>query len=144
MNQNEKLVEANKEDSYSSILNKILIQSNNNDKLAVFVMFEYVKPEIIRSELFMEYLRIWDNDFYIFLIKKIKSYKKTNRLRRVKVIINKIFKVVYYIIVILGTIILCFMLSALSLLVIIKFMEFIVKLLNDNLESFCFFESPLN
>ena len=72
----EQRVVANEKDSYSSILKKILAQKKLKDKLGVFHMFEYTKPFIVHSDLFLEYLRIWDKEFYDFLLNKHPEIKK--------------------------------------------------------------------
>ena len=142
----EQRVVANEKDSYSSILKKILAQKKLQDKLGVFQMFEYTKPFIVHSDLFLEYLRIWDKEFYDFLlnkhpeIKKKHSKKIVDVLRRLIITIKKlIIKISYFMISAALVVLLTFC----SLIVVIKLMEFLVKLLNGNLDNFHIFESPL-
>ena len=140
------IVVANEKDNYSSILNKILAQKKLKDKLGVFHMFEYTKPFIVHSDLFLEYLRIWDKEFYDFLlnkhpeIKKKHSKKIVDVLRRLIITIMKlIIKISYFMISAAIVVLLTFC----SLIIVIKLMEFLVKLLNGNLDNFHIFESPL-
>lgn len=142
----EQTVVATEKDSYSSILKKILAQKKLQDKLGVFQMFEYTKPFIVHSDLFLEYLRIWDKEFYDFLlnkhpeIKKKHSKKIVDVLRRLIITIKKlIIKISYFVISAALVVLLTFC----SLIVVIKLMEFLVKLLNGNLDNFHIFESPL-
>ena len=142
----EQRVVANEKDSYSSILKKILAQKKLQDQLGVFQMFEYTKPFIVHSDLFLEYLRIWDKEFYDFLlnkhpeIKKKHSKKIVDVLRRLIITIKKlIIKISYFVISAALVVLLTFC----SLIVVIKLMEFLVKLLNGNLDNFHIFESPL-
>ncbi|MBL6603765.1 MAG: hypothetical protein ISP62_01050 [Cryomorphaceae bacterium] len=138
MNQKENFVDANKDDSYYSIINKILTQSNINDKFAVYHMFEYVKPEIVHSELFLEYLRIWDNDFYIFLFRIIKKNKKRDTLKLLKSYVYDWLKKIEYLIIIIFCVIFYILFSIISIFLATKFIEFLVKFLNGNLENFNF------
>ncbi len=142
----EQRVVANEKDSYSSILKKILAQKKLKDKLGVFHMFEYTKPFIVHSDLFLEYLRIWDKEFYDFLlnkhpeIKKKYSKKIVDVLRRLIITIKKlIIKISYFVISAALVVFLTFC----SLIIVFKLMEFLVKLLNGNLDNFHIFESPL-
>ena len=142
----EQRVVANEKDSYSSILKKILAQKKLKDKLGVFHMFEYTKPFIVHSDLFLEYLRIWDKEFYDFLlnkhpeIKKKHSKKIVDVLRRLIITIKKlIIKISYFVISAALVVFLTFC----SLIIVFKLMEFLVKLLNGNLDNFHIFESPL-
>ena len=139
-------VVASEKDSYSSILKKILSQKKLEDKLGVFHMFEYTKPFIVHSDLFLEYLRIWDKEFYDFLlnkhpeIKKKHSKKIVDVLRRLIITIKKlIIKISYFVISAALVVFITFC----SLIIVFKLMEFLVKLLNGNLDNFHIFESPL-
>ena len=70
------IIEATVEENYSSILKKILSQNTLEKKAGVYLLFEYTKPHIVHSKLFLEYLRIWDEEFYDFLIKSHPTIKK--------------------------------------------------------------------
>ena len=61
------IVSALENDSYTSILKKILSQNTLERKAGVYLLFEYTRPHIVHSELFLEYLRIWDEELYDFL-----------------------------------------------------------------------------
>tara|TARA_A100001015_G_scaffold40940_1_gene44792 strand:+ start:162 stop:599 length:438 start_codon:yes stop_codon:yes gene_type:complete len=144
---NNHIIEATAEDNYTSILKKILSQNTLENKAGVYHLFEYTKPNIVHSELFLEYLRIWDKELYDFLTKHHYRFKK----RSLKEIIldysililvysKKIFVYTSYflisiLIIVIGT--------STSLLISIKLMEFIVKLLNGNLDNFHIFDSPI-
>ena len=139
-------VVATEKDSYSSILKKILAQKKLEDKLGVFHMFEYTKPFIVHSDLFLEYLRIWDKEFYDFLVNKHPEIKKKHSkkivdvLRRLIITIKKlIIKISYFVISAALVVFLTFC----SLIIVFKLMELLVKLLNGNLDNFHIFESPL-
>ena len=139
-------VVATEKDSYSSILKKILAQKKLEDKLGVFHMFEYTKPFIVHSDLFLEYLRIWDKEFYDFLlnkhpeIKKKHSKKIADVLRRLIITIKKLVIKIFYFVISAALVV---FLTFCSLIIVIKLMEFLVKLLNGNLDNFHIFESPL-
>ena len=144
---NNQIIEANSEDSYSSILKKILSQNTLENKAGVYHLFEYTKPNIVHSELFLEYLRIWDKELYDFLTKHHYRFKK----RSLKEIIldysililvysKKIFVYTSYILI---TILIIVIGTSTSLLIAIKLMEFIVKLLNGNLDNFHILDSPI-
>lgn len=144
MKVNRQIVEATKKDNYSSILIKIILQETNSEKLCVFHLFEYVKPDIVNSDLFLEYLRIWDKEFYDFLILKKIELRRLNRknriLKGIKSVINFVLKILsIFIIAILFVVV-----NISSLLLIIKVLEFITKLINGNLDDFNMLESPLN
>ena len=144
MKVNRQIVEATKKDNYSSILIKIILQKTNSEKLCVFHLFEYVKPDIVNSDLFLEYLRIWDKEFYDFLILKKIELRRLNRknriLKGIKSVINFVLKILsIFIIAILFVVV-----NISSLLLIIKVLEFITKLINGNLDDFNMLESPLN
>ena len=144
---NNHIIEATAEDNYTSILKKILSQNTLENKAGVYHLFEYTKPNIVHSELFLEYLRIWDKELYDFLTKHHYRFKK----RSLKEIIldysililvysKKIFVYTSYflisiLIIVIGT--------STSLLIAIKLMEFIVKLLNGNLDNFHIFDSQI-
>ncbi len=136
MKLNKSIVEANNEDNYSSILTKIILQKNNSLKLAVYHMFEYVKPEIVHSNLFLEYLRILDNEFYDFLIKKRRELRKLNKKSRIYNRIRSIMKILLKALSIVIILILFVIVNIASLILIFKLMEFIVKLLNGNLDNY--------
>ena len=138
MNQNKKTITVNKEDNYSSILNKILTQSNNHDKLSVYHMFELIKPEIVHSDLFFEYLRIWDKEFYLSLCKVKNQIKRRNKVRIISRNFNLIFNMIKTVTTCFVIIILYFLLSSVSIFLTIKAMEFLVKFSNGNLENFNF------
>ena len=140
------IVSALENDTYSSILKKILSQNTLEDKLGVFHMFEYTKPFIVHSELFLEYLRIWDKEFYNFLVKSHPTIKKrySNDIlyvfRRLYTPIKTLITKILYILI---SIAITIILSVLSLMIMFKLMEFITKLINGNLDNFNIFESPL-
>ena len=136
MKLNKSIVEANNEDNYSSILTKIILQKNNSLKLAVYHMFEYVKPEIVHSNLFLEYLRIWDNEFYDFLIEKRRELRELNKKSRIYNRIRSIMKILLKALSIVIILILFVVVNITSLILIFKLMEFIVKLLNGNLDNY--------
>ena len=144
---NKNIISSTFEDYHSSILKKILSQNTLEKKAGVYLLFEYTRPHIVHSELFLEYLRIWDKELYDFLTKHHYRFKK----RSLKEIIldysililvysKKIFVYTSYflisiLIIVIGT--------STSLLISIKLMEFIVKLLNGNLDNFHIFDSPI-
>ena len=141
------IIVANNDDSYSSILKKILSQNTLEKKAGVYLLFEYTRPHIVHSELFLEYLRIWDKELYDFLTKHHYRFKK----RSLKEIIldysililvysKKIFVYTSYILI---SILIIVIGTSTSLLIAIKLMEFIVKLFNGNLDNFHIFESPI-
>ena len=141
------IVSAVENDSYSSILKKILSQNTLEKKAGVYLLFEYTRPHIVHSELFLEYLRIWDKELYDFLTKHHYRFKK----RSLKEIIldysililvysKKIFVYTSYILI---SILIIVIGTSTSLLIAIKLMEFIVKLLNGNLDNFHIFDSPI-
>lgn len=141
------IVSALENDSYSSILKKILSQNTLEKKAGVYLLFEYTRPHIVHSELFLEYLRIWDKELYDFLTKHHYRLKK----RSLKEIIldysililvysKKIFVYTSYILI---SILIIVIGTSTSLLIAIKLMEFIVKLLNGNLDNFHIFDSPI-
>ena len=133
-------------DSYSTILKKILSQKTLENKLGVFQMFEYTKPFIVHSELFLEYLRIWDKELYDFLIKSHPTIKKrySNNIlyviRRLYTPIKTLITKLLYILILIA---ISIILSVLSLMIMFKLMEFITKLISGNLDNFNIFESPL-
>jgi len=140
------IVTSKGDDSYSSILKKILSQNTLEDKLGVFHMFEYTKPFIVHSELFLEYLRIHDKKFYDFLVKSHPTIKKrySNNIlyvirRFYRPIKTSITKILY----IAASIAITVILIVFSLIVMFKLLEFITKLLNGNLDNFYIFESPI-
>ena len=144
---NKHIIGASKNDNYSSILKKILSQNTLEDKLGVFHMFEYTKPFIVHSELFLEYLRIWDKELYDFLTKHHYRFKKRSLKESILdysilmlVYSKKIFVYTSYILI---SILIIVIGTSTSLLIAIKLMEFIVKLLNGNLDNFHIFESPI-
>ena len=141
------IVSAVENDSYSSILKKILSQNTLEKKAGVYLLFEYTRPHIVHSELFLEYLRIWDKELYDFLTKHHYRFKK----RSLKEIIldysililvysKKIFVYTSYILI---SILIIVIISSSSLLITIKLMEFAVKLFNGNLDNFHIFDSPI-
>ena len=141
------IVSAVENDSYSSILKKILSQNTLEKKAGVYLLFEYTRPHIVHSELFLEYLRIWDKELYDFLTKHHYRFKK----RSLKEIIldysililvysKKIFVYTSYILI---SILIIVIGTSTSLIIAIKLMEFIVKLLNGNLDNFHIFDSPI-
>ena len=142
MKLNKQIVEATKEDNYSSILTKIILQKTNSAKLCVFHMFEYVKPEIVDSDLFLEYLRIWDKEFYNFLILKKIELRMLNRKNRIYIRIKYIMNIILKILSIFIILTLVVITNISSLILIIKLMEFIVKFLNGNLDNFSLWEAP--
>mgnify|MGYP004223747051 FL=1 len=142
MKLNKQIVEATKEDNYSSILTKIILQKTNSAKLCVFHMFEYVKPEIVDSDLFLEYLRIWDKEFYNFLILKKIELRRLNRKNRIYGRIKYIMNIILKILSIFIILTLVVITNISSLILIIKLMEFIVKFLNGNLDNFSLWEAP--
>ena len=140
------IVTSKGDDSYSSILKKILSQNTLEDKLGVFHMFEYTKPFIVHSELFLEYLRIHDKEFYDFLIKSHPTIKKrysNNILYVIRRLYNPIKTSITKILYIAASIAITIILTVFSLIVMFKLLEFITKLLNDNLDNFYIFESPI-
>lgn len=140
------IVTSKGDDSYSSILKKILSQNTLEDKLGVFHMFEYTKPFIVHSELFLEYLRIHDKEFYDFLIKSHPTIKKrysNNILYVIRRLYNPIKTSITKILYIAASIAITIILTVFSLIVMFKLLEFITKLLNGNLDNFYIFESPI-
>ena len=143
---NKHIIGASKNDNYSSILKKILSQKTLEDKLGVFHMFEYTKPFIVHSELFLEYLRIHDKEFYDFLIKSHPTIKKrysNNILYVIRRLYNPIKTSITKILYIAASIAITIILTVFSLIVMFKLLEFITKLLNGNLDNFYIFESPI-
>ncbi len=143
---NNYIIEANSEDSYSSILKKILSQNTLEDKLGIFHLFEYTKPHIVHSKLFLEYLRIWDKDFYDFLVTSHPTIKKrysNNILYVIRRLYNPIKSLITKILFIATSIAISIILTVFSLIVMFKLLEFITKLLNSNLDNFYIFESPI-
>ena len=141
------IISAVENDSYSSILKKILSQNTLEKKAGVYLLFEYTRPHIVHSELFLEYLRIWDNELYDFLTKHHYRFKKRSLKESILdysilmlVYSKKIFVYTSYILI---SILIIVIGSSSSLLIAIKLMEFIVKLLNGNLDNFHIFESPI-
>lgn len=141
------IVSALENDSYISILKKILSQNTLERKAGVYHLFEYTKPHIVHSELFLEYLRIWDKELYKFLTKHHYRFKKRSLKERIldhSILIlvhsKKIFVYTSYILI---SILIIVIISSTSLLITIKLMEFIVKLFNGNLDNFHIFESPI-
>tara|TARA_B100001093_G_C26671581_1_gene946411 strand:- start:186 stop:623 length:438 start_codon:yes stop_codon:yes gene_type:complete len=141
------IIEATVEDNYSSILKKILSQNTLEKKAGVYLLFEYTRPHIVHSELFLEYLRIWDKELYDFLTKHHYKFKKRSLKESILdysilmlVYSKKIFVYTSYILI---SILIIVIGTSTSLLIAIKLMEFIVKLLNGNLDNFHIFESPI-
>ena len=141
------IIEATVEDNYSSILKKIISQNTIKTKAGVYLLFEYTKPHIVHSELFLEYLRIWDKELYDFLTKHHYRFKKQSLKESILaysililVYSKKIFVYTSYILI---SILIIVIGSSTSLLIAIKLMEFIVKLLNGNLDNFHIFDSPI-
>ena len=144
---NNHIIEANSEDSYSSILKKILSQNTLEKKAGVYLLFEYTRPHIVHSELFLEYLRIWDKELYDFLTKHHYRFKKRSLKESIldysilmlvyskKIFVYTSYFLISILIIVIGT--------STSLLIAIKLMEFIVKLLNGNLDNFHIFDSPI-
>ena len=133
-------------DNYSSILKKILSQNTLEDKLGVFHMFEYTKPFIVHSELFLEYLRIHDKEFYDFLVTSHPTIKKrysNNILYVIRRFYRQIKSLITKILYIAASIAITVTLIVFSLIVMFKLLEFITKLLNGNLDNFYIFESPI-
>ncbi len=144
---NNHIIEATAEDNYTSILKKILSQNTIENKAGVYHLFEYTKPNIVHSELFLEYLRIWDKELYDFLTKHHYRFKKRSLKESILdysililVYSKKIFVYTSYILI---SILIIVIGTSTSLLIAIKLMEFIVKLLNGNLDNFHIFESPI-
>ena len=140
------IITSTNDDSYSSILKKILSQNTLEDKLGVFHMFEYTKPHIVHSKLFLEYLRIWDEEFYDFLIKSHPTIKKrysNNILYVIRRFYRPIKSLITKILYIAASIAITVVLIVFSLIVMFKLLEFITKLLNGNLDNFYIFESPI-
>ena len=144
---NNHIIEATAEDNYTSILKKILSQNTLENKAGVYHLFEYTKPNIVHSELFLEYLRIWDKELYDFLTKHHYRFKKRSLKESILdysilmlVYSKKIFVYTSYILI---SILIIVIGSSSSLLIAIKLMEFIVKLLNGNLDNFHIFDSPI-
>ena len=145
MNYN-KIISANNNDNYSSILKKIMLQDKIVDKIAVYHLFEYTKPHIVHSKLFLEYLRIWDEEFYDFLIKTHPTIKKrysNNILYLIRRLCTPIKSLITKILYITASIAITIILTVFSLIVMFKLLEFITKLLNGNLDNFYIFESPI-
>ena len=141
------IIEATVEDNYSSILKKILSQNTLEKKAGVYLLFEYTRPHIVHSELFLEYLRIWDKELYDFLTKHHYKFKKRSLKESILdysilmlVYSKKIFVYTSYILI---SILIIVIGTSTSLLIAIKLMEFIVKLLNGNLDNFHIFDSPI-
>ena len=141
------VIEAKTHESYSSILKKILSQNTLEKKAGVYLLFEYTRPHIVHSELFLEYLRIWDKELYDFLTKHHYSFKKRSLKESILdysililVYSKKIFVYTSYILI---SILIIVIGTSTSLLIAIKLMEFIVKLLNGNLDNFHIFDSPI-
>ena len=141
------IVSAVENDSYSSILKKILSQNTLEKKAGVYLLFEYTRPHIVHSELFLEYLRIWDKELYDFLTKHHYKFKKRSLKESILdysilmlVYSKKIFVYTSYILI---SILIIVIGTSTSLLIAIKLMEFIVKLLNGNLDNFHIFDSPI-
>ena len=140
------IVSALGNDSYSSILKKIISQNTLEDKLGVFHMFEYTKPFIVHSELFLEFLRIHDKEFYDFLVTTHPTIKKrySNNIfyviRRLYTPIKSLITKTLYI---AASIAVTVIHIVFSLIVMFKLLEFITKLLNGNLDNFYIFESPI-
>ena len=141
------IVSAVENDSYSSVLKKILSQNTLEKKAGVYLLFEYTRPHIVHSELFLEYLRIWDKELYDFLTKHHYRFKKRSLKESILdysilmlVYSKKIFVYTSYILI---SILIIVIGTSTSLLIAIKLMEFIVKLLNGNLDNFHIFESPI-
>ena len=144
---NNNIIEANAEDNYSSILKKIISQNTLERKAGVYHLFEYTKPHIVHSELFLEYLRIWDEELYNFLTKHHYKFKKQSLKESILdysililVYSKKIFVYTFYILI---SILIVVVVTSSSLLITIKLMEFIVKLFNGNLDNFHIFYSPI-
>ena len=140
------IITSTNNDSYYTILKKISSQKTLENKLGVFHMFEYTKPFIVQSELFLEYLRIYDKEFYDFLKKSHPTIKKrysNNILYVIRRLFNPIKSLITKILYIAASIALTVILSVLSLMIMFKLMEFITKLINGNLDNFNIFESPL-
>ena len=144
---NNHIIEATAEDNYTSILKKILSQNTLENKAGVYHLFEYTKPHIVHSELFLEYLRIWDKELYNFLTKHHYRFKKRSLKESILdysilmlIYSKKIFVYTSYILI---SILIIVIGSSTSLLIAIKLMEFIVKLLNGNLDNFHIFDSPI-
>ncbi len=123
-----------------------MFQDKILDKIVVYHLFEYTKPHIVHSKLFLEYLRIWDKEFYDFLIKSHPTLKKrySNNIiyvirRFYRLIKSLITKILY----IAASIAITVTLIVFSLIVMFKLLEFVTKLLNDNLDNFYIFESPI-
>ena len=141
------IVSALENDSYTSILKKILSQNTLENKAGVYHLFEYTKPHIVHSELFLEYLRIWDKELYDFLTKHHYKFKKRSLKESILdysilmlVYSKKIFVYTSYILI---SILIIVIISSSSLLITIKLMEFVVKLFNGNLDNFHIFDSPI-
>ena len=101
-------------------------------------MFELMKPEIVHSDLFFEYLRIWDKEFYLFLYKAKIQIRRRNKIRIISRTFNLIFNLIKTVTTCFVIIILYFLLSSVSIFLTIKAMEFLVKFSNGNLENFNF------
>ena len=141
------IIEATVEDNYSSILKKILSQNTLEKKAGVYLLFEYTRPHIVHSELFLEYLRIWDKELYDFLTKHHYKFKKRSLKESILdysililVYSKKVFVYTFYILI---SILIIVIISSSSLLITIKLMEFVVKLFNGNLDNFHIFDSPI-
>jgi uncharacterized protein YggT (Ycf19 family) len=140
------IIEATVEENYSSILKKILSQNTLEKKAGVYLLFEYTKPHIVHSKLFLEYLRIWDEEFYDFLIKSHPTIKKrysNNILYVIRRLCTPIKSLITKILYITASIAITIILTVFSLIVMFKLLEFITKLLNGNLDNFYIFESPI-
>ena len=141
------IVSALENDSYTSILKKILSQNTLERKAGVYLLFEYTRPHIVHSELFLEYLRIWDKELYDFLTKHHYRFKKRSLKESILdysilmlIYSKKVFVYTFYILI---SILIIVIGTSTSLLIAIKLMEFIVKLFNGNLDNFHIFESPI-
>ena len=123
-----------------------MLQDKIENKIGVYHLFEYTKPHIVHSRVFLEYLSIWDKDLYDFLINNHPVIKKRYS-NEILEIISRLYYIIKKIIInasyIAFSIALYLFLIFPSLIIIFKLMEFIVKLLNGNLDNFHIFESPL-
>ena len=123
-----------------------MLQDKIVDKIVVYHLFEYTKPHIVHSKLFLEYLRIWDEEFYDFLIKSHPTIKKrysNNILYVIRRLCTPIKSLITKILYITASIAITIILTVFSLIVMFKLLEFITKLLNGNLDNFYIFESPI-
>ncbi len=123
-----------------------MLQDKIVDKIAVYHLFEYTKPHIVHSKLFLEYLRIWDKDFYDFLVTSHPTIKKrysNNILYIIRRLYTPIKSLITKTLYISASIAITIVLTVFSLIVMFKLLEFITKLLNGNLDNFYIFESPI-